>query len=350
MKCYLCWVQKSTTRFPLVTMFKSLYRLIFFLFLYLFLFQNRVAAQNFRYSYEKGMMGSPFVLTFYAQNDALAKVAADSVFSRIQQLNDSLSDYRDGSEINRLSATSGSDTWMKVSDDLYHILAVSQDFSIKTKGAFDVTLGPVVQIWRRAVRKSYMPQKSDIKEALSKTGYKKIHFDKKNHKIKLDQKGMRLDIGGLGKGFAADEGMKVFEYYGITSVLIDAGGKLAIGSPPPGDNGWLIKISTGRDSVGTVSLANVGVATSGPTYRFLEINGKHYSHILDPKTGIGLLYNVRTTVISPNATEADVLATSFSVTGIKESKQQVRKYFKSSKVWLVETKNGKVRSWNTIEQ
>lgn len=293
-------------------------------------------------------MGSPFVLTFYTSNDELAKKIADSTFSRIQELNDSLSDYRDGSEINKLSATSGSGKWMKVSDDLFDILAISQGFSEKTKGDFDATLGPVVQVWRRAVRKGYLPDKEEIKEAMGKTGYKNVRFNVAEKSILLTKKGMRLDIGGLGKGFAADEAVKVMKSFGVKSALIDAGGKLAIMDAPPGQDGWKIKISSGRDSVDTVVLSNVGVATSGPTYRYLEFNGKKYSHIVNPKTGIGLQFHVRTTVISPNATDADVLATAYSVTGISKGKKLAKKYFSDTKVWLVETRDGKVMEWNTI--
>ncbi|PWJ57205.1 thiamine biosynthesis lipoprotein [Dyadobacter jejuensis] len=325
-----------------IPLYKSLFLITFLLSV------TGLSAQTQRYVYEKGMMGSPFVLTFYASSDSLAKCAADSVFSRIQQLNDSLSDYRDGSEINKLSATAGTDRWVDVSDDLYRILEISQQFSVQTKGSFDASLGPVVQIWRRAVRKEYLPEKKDIREALDRTGYKKILFDKENRRIKLVQKGMRLDIGGLGKGYAADRGMEVMRHFGITAALIDAGGKLAISDPPPGKEGWNVAISTGRDSVGTVTLSHVGVATSGPTYRFLKINGTIYSHILDPKTGIGLLYNVRTTVISPNATDADVLATAYSVTGIRKGKKYARKYYKDTLVWLEESRNGHVKEWNTI--
>lgn len=183
---------------------------------------------------------------------------------------------------------------------------------------------------------------------MARTGYQKLRLDPKTQRVLLTQKGMRLDIGGLGKGFAADEALKVMRSFGITAVLIDAGGKLAIADPPPGEKGWKIKVSSGRDSVGTIELAHVGVATSGPTYRYLEFEGKKYSHIVDPKTGTGLLFHVRTTVISPNATDADVLATAFSVTGIKRGKRYLRKYFSSSKVWLVETKGGKERVWKTI--
>lgn len=304
-------------------------------------------SQN-RYTFERGLMGSPFKIILYAPNDSLANLAAESAFKRIEDLNASLSDYRDDSEINHISAQSGSENWISVSKDLFDILSISDDISRKTDGAFDATLGPIVQEWRRATRKGYLPEKKVIREALAKTGYKNIQFDKNSTRIRLLKKGMRLDIGGLGKGFAADEAVKVLKQFGITSAMIDAGGKLALMDPPPGEDGWKIVISTGRDSIQTITYSNVGIATSGPTYRYLEYEGKKYSHIVDPKTGIGLLFHLRTTVISPNATEADALATAFSVSGIKKGKKYLNK-FPDNKVWLVEQKDGKEQSWNTIQ-
>jgi thiamine biosynthesis lipoprotein len=301
-----------------------------------------------RYTFERGLMGSPFKIILYAPNDSLANLAAESAFKRIEDLNASLSDYRDDSEINHISAQSGSENWLAVSKDLFDILSISDDISRKTGGAFDATLGPIVQEWRRATRKGYLPEKKVISEALAKTGYKNIQFDKNATRIRLLKKGMRLDIGGLGKGFAADEAVKVLKQFGITSAMIDAGGKLALMDPPPGEDGWKIVISTGRDSIQTITYSNVGIATSGPTYRYLEYEGKKYSHIVDPKTGIGLLFHLRTTVISPNATEADALATAFSVSGIKKGKKYLNK-FPDNKVWLVEQKDGKEQSWNTIQ-
>jgi thiamine biosynthesis lipoprotein len=301
-----------------------------------------------RYTFERGLMGSPFKIILYAPNDSVANRAAESAFKRIEDLNASLSDYRDDSEINRVSAQSGTKNWLPVSKDLFDILYLSNDISQKTAGVFDATLGPIVQEWRRATRKGYFPDKKLIEEALAKTGYKNIHFDKESNRIRLLKKGMRLDIGGLGKGFAADEAVKVLKQHGITSAMIDAGGKLALMDAPPGEKGWKIVISSGRDSIQTITYANVGIATSGPTYRYLEHEGRKYSHIVDPKTGIGLLFHLRTTVISPDATEADALATAFSVSGIKKGKKYLRK-FPDNKVWLVEQKNGKEQSWNTIQ-
>jgi thiamine biosynthesis lipoprotein len=319
------------------------------IWLFAFLFTcHGLQAQEKRYTFEKGLMGSPFKLIIYAPDDSVANMAARSAFKRIEDLNAALSDYRDDSEINRVSAQSGSEAWIPVSKDLYDILFVSDAVSRKTKGAFDATLGPIVQEWRRATRKGYLPDKSVIKNALSKTGYRKIEFDSTAESIRLKVKGMRLDIGGLGKGYAADEAVKVLKRYGITSAMIDAGGKLALMNPPPGEKGWKIVISSGKDSIRTIEYANVGIATSGPTYRYLEYNGKRYSHIVDPKTGVGLQFHLRTTVISPDATEADALATAFSVSGIRTGKKYL-KHFPDNKVWLVEMKNDRERSWNTID-
>ncbi|MCF0042716.1 FAD:protein FMN transferase [Dyadobacter fanqingshengii] len=305
-------------------------------------------AQESRYSFEKGMMGSPFKLVFYAKNDSIANIAAQSAFKRIEKLNEILSDYRDGSEINLLSAQSGNGKWIPVSDDLYNILAISQDISKKTDGAFDATLGPVVQMWRHATRKGIFPKEAEIKEAMLKTGYTKMKLDLKSKSVFLSQKGMRLDIGGLGKGFAAEEAVNVLQTFGIKSIMMDAGGKIVLTNPPPGAKGWNITISNGSDSLKTMPLSNVALATSGPTYRYMEYNGIRYSHIVDPKSGIGLLFHVRTTVISPDGTVADALATAFSVAGIEKSKKIIT-LFPESKVWLVEKKDERVADWNTLE-
>lgn len=305
-------------------------------------------AQQMRYTFEKGLMGSPFKLVFYAPNDSIAKVAAGNAFKRVEELNEIMSDYRDGSEINRLSATSGSGRWVPVSKDLFEILAVSQDISAKTGGVFDATLGPVVQMWRHATRKGIFPPDEEIRDALARTGYSKLKMDARSRSIMLMQKGMRLDIGGLGKGYAAEEAIKELKKLGITSAMMDAGGKIVLTDPPPGSKGWNINVSNGSDSLKAMQLSNVALATSGPTYRFMEYKGVRYSHIVDPKTGIGLLFHVRTTVISPDGTVADALATAFSVAGIKRSKKYL-KHFKGSRVWLVEKQGESTAEWNMLE-
>ena len=292
-------------------------------------------------------MGSPFKLVFYAPSDSIAHLAAHKAFARIEQLNEIMSDYRDGSEINRLSAQSGNGQWIKVSPDLFEILEISLDIAKKTKGDFDVTVGPLVQMWRRATRKSIFPSQQEIDSTKAKTGYSKMKLDRASKSVMLTQKGMRLDIGGLGKGFAAEKAIEVVKQFGIKSAMMDAGGKIVLTNPPPGEKGWNITISNGSDSLKTMQLSNTALATSGPTYRFFEYKGVRYSHILNPKTGTGLLFHVRTTAICNDGTVADALATAFSVSGIKSGKKYLKK-FPGTKVWMVEKKDDQIVSWNTL--
>ncbi|WP_165933541.1 FAD:protein FMN transferase [Arundinibacter roseus] len=302
-----------------------------------------------RYKFQKMLMGSPFQLVLYSSSDSVAQEAARKAFVRIEQLNERLSDYRDGSEINRLSATAGKKEWMAVSDDLFRILEISRKISRQTQGAFDVTVGPVVQLWRRALRRNHFPEPQELENVRKAVNYKYIRLRKRNRQVMLTKPSMRLDVGGIGKGFAADEALKIIKQEGISSALIDAGGDLTLADPPPGKTGWTVEITSGngRDSTAILLLANVGVATSGATYRYLEHEGKRYSHIVNPKTGVGLRFHVRTTVVAPNGTLADALATACSVAGIQKSKKMLRR-FPEAKVWLLEIRDGKQEEWKSI--
>ncbi len=323
----------------------------FFLSISIFLILIYLPASGFgqekRYEFEKGLMGSPFRLVFCARNDSVAEEAAHRAFARIEQLNDLLSDYRDGSEINRLSATSGSGQWIAVSDDLFRILSISKKVSRRTGGTFDVTVGPVVQLWRRAMRRNSFPTEAELKVARRAVGYRFVKLRCRSQSVRLIRSGMRLDVGGIGKGYAADEAVQLLKNLGIQSVLIDAGGDITLSGPPPGREAWEISVGSG-DSTVSMPLAQAGVATSGATYRYLEHEGVRYSHIVDPETGVGLRFHVRTTVIAPNGTLADALATAFSVAGIKKSKKILRR-FPDVKVWLLETNGEATRELNTLK-
>ncbi len=301
------------------------------------------AAAQTRHTYHRNLMGSEFNLIFYAPNDSLANIASDSVFRRIEYLNQTLSDYLDGSEANRLSATAGSGNWVRVSKELFDILEKSVAVSKKTSGALDVSVGTITQLWRRAIRRNYFPQKQEIQLALQTVGYRSVKFNRKTQSILLLKKGTYLDFGAVGKGYAADEVLRVLKHFGITQALLDAGGDLAIGDAPSNQaQGWAIEVSTGKDdsTKTTLFLKNCGVATSGKTYRYIEHEGKRYSHIVSPQTGVGLLTHIRTTVIAPTGLLADALATAFSVLGIEKSKSTIAQ-FPKAKVWILEQE----RAW-----
>lgn len=308
--------------------------LLIFLCLPSFLF-----AQEKRFEFAKPLMGSQFRLVFYTPDDSVAVVAAKAVFDHLGQLNEVMSDYLDGSEVNRLSALSGNGYWIRPGGKLLAILDSAQVLSRKTKGAFDVTIGSVTQVWRRASRLNRFPDRGDIRKALKSSGYRLLEIDRENGLVKLKKSGMRIDLGGIGKGYAADEGIRILKSMGIMSALVDAGGDLALSAPPPGEMGWKISVSSGaaNESDEVIVISDCGVATSGNTYRYVEHEGKKYSHIVDPRTGVGLRKHVRATVIAPNGTQADALATAVSVAG-RSRRKAILKRFTGVTVRLQETK------------
>jgi len=289
-----------------------------------------------RYEFQKPLMGSPFRLVFYAPDDSTAESAAHTVFAHLEQLNTLMSDYLDGSEINRLSGLSGRGKWVRVSDDLFAVLDSALVISQLSDGAFDATIGPVIQVWRKYFRLQQFPSKKEIRNALARCGYQHMQLDRRFKLVKLAKSGMRLDLGGIGKGFAADEALRVLRHMGIRSAMIDAGGDLALSDAPPGEAGWKISISSAQTAEDdeVVVLANCGIATSGATYRYFEHKGKKYSHIVDPATGVGLTHHIRTTVIASSATKADALATAVSVAGEKK-RVMIRRNFPDATIRVV---------------
>jgi FAD:protein FMN transferase len=338
---YTSWINAKQIRFFCFLIISTLFTPIYF--------PVHVYGQEKRYEFEKGLMGSPFRLVVYTISDSLAQQVASLAFARIENLNEILSDYRDGSEINRLSAQSGSNKWVTVSEDLYKVLSTSKKISRKTRGTFDITIGPEIQLWRRALRRNIFPTQNEIEKARRSVGYRFIKLRPRTQSVRLVRPNMRLDVGGIGKGYAADEAVQVMVAQGIKSALIDAGGDITTLGSPPGRQGWEVEVNSGKTAGSTaiMRLSNAGIATSGATYRFLEHEGIRYSHIVNPKTGIGLRHHVRTTVIAPNGTYADALATAFSVAGIERSKRIIRR-FRNVQVWLLESQGSQATSWNTL--
>ncbi|MBI3462398.1 MAG: FAD:protein FMN transferase [Planctomycetes bacterium] len=264
-------------------------------------------------------MGVTFKLVFYAPDEQTANAAADAAFARIAELNQVMSDYDPASELSRLCDTAGSGQTVPISADLMGVLAISQDLARRTDGAFDVTVGPLVRLWRRARRMKEMPSDKRLAEARAATGFRHLELDPARGTAKLLRPGMQLDLGGIGQGYAADEALKVLRERGIARALVDASGDIAVGDPPPGKSGWRIGVAPLDKSDLSPSryllLSNIGVSTSGDAFQYVELGGKRYSHIVDPRTGLGLTDRSSVTVIAPDATAADSLATAVSVLG-----------------------------------
>ena len=158
-----------------------------------------------RYEFTHPQMGTVFRLLFYAADDSLAARAARAACDRIDELNQILSDYQANSELGRLSATAGSGRAVRVSRDLWRVLLTAQQAARLSDGAFDITVGPVVRLWRRARRQHELPDPAGLAKARRAVSYKHIELQPKARTAKLTQSNMQLDAGGIGKGYAAGE-------------------------------------------------------------------------------------------------------------------------------------------------
>lgn len=275
-----------------------------------------VALQRFEFSQPE--MGSVMRISLYAKDAASAKEASDAAFERVAHLNQVCSDYLPDSELIQL-CRAGS---MAASDDLFRVVAVSQDIAAKTDGAFDITCGHYTQLWRRMKRKAMLPDEAVLEKARAVTGWKLVTLEATTKRIVLTKSGMQLDLGGIAKGFAADEALHVLQQHGIARAVVAASGDMAVGDAPPGEAGWPISLRTfeapeARDRLITLLLTHCGVSTSGDLHQAIEINGKRYSHIVDPATGLGLTARIACSVIASNATTSDALATAMCVLGVQ---------------------------------
>jgi thiamine biosynthesis lipoprotein len=273
-----------------------------------------------RYRDVRPAMGTAFEIVLYASDEQTAQRAFDAAFQRIDALNQVFSDYDSESEASRLCRQSPMDQAVAISPDMATVLEYSLKLSGKTEGAFDVTVGPLSRLWRRAHRQRKLPDPKRLAEARAAVGYQYIELDTANRRARFTAPGMRLDFGGIAKGYACDEALVALRGLGITRALVNGGGDLALGDPPPDTPGWRIGVaplSPDDPPSRILHLANCGVATSGDAWQFTEIDGDRYSHILNPLTGLGIESRSSVTVLAPNGMAADALASAVSVLGPK---------------------------------
>jgi len=278
-----------------------------------------------KFAFEKAEMGVPFRITLFAQSEAAAKEAAEAGFARVEALNHIFSDYEDDSELTQLSRTSGSGRAVKVSDDLWTVLARAQVLAARTDGAFDVTCGPLTSMWRRARRKQELPAPDLIAEMTSRVGWKKMRLDEKAHTVELLAPDMRLDVGSIGKGYACDQALKTVRAKGCPRAMVAGSGDISAGDAPPGRKGWHIEV-VGLDledaatspAPEVIEIANAAVATSGDRNQRLDAGGKRYSHILNPRTGQPLTDHGLVSVIACDGLTAGI-STASSVIGPSEA-------------------------------
>ncbi len=246
-------------------------------------------------------LGTLVGITAYARNVDEARAAFRRAYARITALNEILSDYLPHSELNQISTTP-----RQVSPELARVLHTAQQVAQRTQGAFDITAGALIRHWRKA--KTFPP--ADLP-----SGYQHLHL--KGNTAWLDDPGIRLDAGGLGKGYIADEALHAL---GLPRALIAISGDIVCGAPPPGQRGWRVQ-AAGR----VFTLKHAAVSTAGDAEQYTIIDGQRYSHILDPRTRRPLSTPRQVSVIAPTGLIADALDTAICVTGDPSLTRHYRK-------------------------
>ena len=297
---------------------------IIFVLVFLGIFHASAHAQELKrfevHSYE---MGSDFRLIFYASNDSIAEAAVHESWNEVRRLNQIFSDYSMDSEISLLSQESLPHEWLPVSDDLFIVLKQAGQISRQSNGLFDVTMGPLTKLWRaiRQAPEPKLPSDSVVQKLNQRVGYGSVHLKEPNQ-IQLTRSNIEFDFGGIAKGYAAERILYLLSTYGIERAMINAGGDVTVGDPPPGRTHWEVVVpwigKEGTSDVQKFKLKNVTIATSGSVHRSILIDGERYSHIIDPRTGIGSKKQIQATVISSAGMLADAYATVLTILNPRE--------------------------------
>jgi len=296
------------------------------------------------------LMGTVVEITIGHPDRDLARVAAGEAFDEIARVDALLSSHNPRSEIARLNA-SGAAEAVAVSDEVFALLARADTIRTATAGAFDVTVGPLVELWQFD-HGGRVPEEDELASALASVGGTRLELDGKAGTVRFLAEGMRIDLGAIGKGYAVDRAAAILGSAGIESAIIDAGGDIRLLGSRPGKDFWRIAVRHPREPsrfLLGLDLAETAVVTSGDYERFFMVGETRYHHILDPRTGHPARQCSSVTVVAPDTAGADAYATAAFVLGPEEGLRYLRSLpgvegiivdAKGERLWTDEAKLG----------
>lgn len=265
-------------------------------------------------------MGTTYSVKWVSTNEETHAIKAD-VEKALNKVNQSMSTYIDTSELSRLNQYEGGE-WQPVSPALFDVLRLSTSISRQTEGSFDVTVGPLVNLWGFGPdgRIEHAPDDDQIQAAAAKTGYKHIQLDPQTQQLKKAVPELYMDLSAVAKGYAVDRVAAVLEDAGIGRYLVEVGGELRAKGLKPGGKPWRIAVetpdATTRSVQKIINVENIAIATSGDYRNYFEENGVRFSHTINPATGRPIDHRLASvTVLASTCAEADALATAFMVLG-----------------------------------
>lgn len=264
------------------------------------------------------VMGTFARVVVVAENSAVAQECIDLATEAIVRVDQLMSDYKDDSDIGVLNREGFAtvDLWT------FEVLERSLEFSKISDGSFDVTVGPLMELWHTASEANSVPGEMELADAKAKVGYEKLLLDVNEMSARFAVDGMKVDLGAIAKGFAIDKAVEAMQSKGAVGGMVDIGGDIrCFGQPLGGRDSWTIGLqdpNLGSELMLVVKVSEMAVATSGDYQQFILIEGKRYGHIFDRTTGASAGELSSVTIICPDATDADALATTVSVMGLSK--------------------------------
>jgi len=280
-------------------------------------------------------MGSTYSIALYGNDRAVMEEAADAAFDEVKLLDEMLSNYKlesDWSRINRLAAEKP----VRVSPEMFRLLAACLEYSRESEGAFDISVGPLMKVWGFYKGSGHLPHRPEVQAALTKVGYRHIHLDPAAQTVWFDRAGVELDPGGIGKGYAVDRMVDILKQKGTRIALVAGSGSsiYGLGAPPDDARGWRIAIRDPRDPDKTsteVFLKDMSMSTSGSYEKFFRAEGRIYAHIMDPRTGYPAQGTSSVSVICPRTLDSEAWCKPYFVNGrqwaVKHKPKEFRVYF-----------------------
>ena len=285
-------------------------------------------------------MGSTYSVVVYGSDEARLRAAVEDASEEARRLDQLLSNYIPASEWSQVNREASSKP-VRISTELFQLLAACVGYSRESDGAFDITVGPLMKVWGFYKGSGHLPQRGEVRAALAHVGYQNILLDAKSNTVRFAKEGVEIDPGGIGKGYAVDKMVAVLKEDGITSGLVSASGSSIYGiGAPPNEPGWKIKIRDPKDaskSVAEVVLHDNSLSTSGNYEKFFFADGKLYSHIMDPRTGYPSEGMLAVSVVSPKTIDSEAWCKPYYIRGREWAGQHKKPEFK---VFLCEDKMG----------
>jgi thiamine biosynthesis lipoprotein len=285
-------------------------------------------------------MGSTYSVVVYGDDEARLRAAVEDASEEARRLDHLLSNYIPASEWSQVNREAANKP-VRISTELFQLLAACVEYSRESDGAFDITVGPLMKVWGFYKGSGHLPHRAEVRVAMARVGYRNILLDANASTVRFAKAGVEIDPGGIGKGYAVDKMVAILKEDGVTSALVSASGSSIYGlGAPPNEPGWKIKIRDPKDASKTgaeVVLHDMSVSTSGTYEKFFFAEGKLYSHIMDPRTGYPSEGMLAVSVISPKTIDSEAWCKPYYIRGRAWAAQHKNKDFK---VFLCEDKTG----------